>query len=233
MNGHGPGAVRVAKRGARNNTLNREVFKAARRGADVGPYRDAALANGMPPGEVEATLASAARAGAEQAPNIVRPGPFTPMEVARELASTFFSDDGILTLRNYRGDFYRWSGQHWPMMAVLDIRSIAYQWLEDAHFEHPEKDELQRFNPACRKINDVIDALKAVVLLDSEDDAPCWTDETTGPPANEIVSMTNGLLHLPTRTLQLPHAGLLQPSLAAVPLSARVRPAGPVARVPA
>ena len=155
----GPEAVRAAKPGERNNVLNREVFKAARRGADIDLYRDAALANGMPPVEVEATIASAARAGAAQAPNIV-PAPSRPMTVARELVATSFTDGGIRTLRNHRDDFYCWSGRHWSVMGVLDVRSIAYKWLEDAYFDHPEKDELQRFDPTRRKIDDVIDALR-------------------------------------------------------------------------
>ena len=48
----------------------------------------------------------------------------------------------------------------------------------------------------------MIDALRAVVLLDSSVEAPWWTDNTTDPPANELISMSNGLLHAPTRTLR-------------------------------
>ena len=60
------------------------------------------------------------------------------------------------------------------------------------------------FNPNRRKIDDVIDALRAAVLLNSTAEAPCWTNSTTEPRPNEMISMTNGLLHVPTRTL-LPH----------------------------
>ena len=47
----------------------------------------------------------------------------------------------------------------------------------------------------------MIDALRAVVLLDSFAEAPCWINGTIDPPANEMISMTNGLLHVPTRVL--------------------------------
>ena len=206
MNGHGPEAVRAAKPGARNDTLNREAFVAAARGElDEDAFLDAAADAGLPPGEVEATLGSAARAGAEKAPEVV-PSPSSPMAVARALAAEVFtSADGALTLRQHRGGFYCWSGRHWPAIPGLDVRGIAYVWLEHGQYHHPEKDELQAFNPTRRKIDDLIDALKAVVMLDSAAEAPCWIDGTATLAAEEIVSVANGLLHVPTRAV-LPHA---------------------------
>ena len=196
-----PEAVRAAKPGARNDTLNREAFLAAARGElDEDVFRDAAAAAGLAPGEVEATLGSAARAGAEKAPRVV-PHPSSPMAVARALAAALFtSADGALTLRNHRGCFYRWDGRHWPVTAERDVRGVAYVWLEHAQYDHP-RDGLRLFNPTRRKIDDVIDALKAVVVLDSAAEPPCWIDGTTVPPAGEVISLANGLLHVPTRTL--------------------------------
>ena len=91
----------------------------------------------------------------------------------------------------------------WPEIDKRDVRGAAYHWLENARYYHPKKGEV-RFNPSRRKIDDVIDALRAVALVRSTAETPCWTDGTTDPPANEVISMTNGLLHVPTRTL-LPH----------------------------
>ena len=199
----GPEAVRDAPVGARNDTLNREAFLAAKRGdLDEGAFRDAGAAAGLPPGEVEATLASAARAGAEKAPRVV-PAPSSPMAVARALTEALFtSADGALTLRHHRGDFYRWDGCYWPAMAREDVRAGVYLWLEHAVYETEEGPK--PFDPARRKIDDVIDALRAVVLLNSKVDAPCWTDGTASPPAEEVMSLANGLLHIPARTLR-PH----------------------------
>ena len=45
-----------------------------------------------------------------------------------------------------------------------------------------------------------MDALRAVLLLGSDAEVPCWTNGTTAPLAQEVVSLTNGLLHVPTRT---------------------------------
>jgi putative DNA primase/helicase len=47
-------------------------------------------------------------------------------------------------------------------------------------------------------------AMRAIVLVDSGRHTPMWIDsESNDPPAAEIVSMANGLLHIPTRTLLL------------------------------
>ena len=199
----GPDAVRHARLGARNNTLNRETFMAATRGElDTGALREAAIAAGLPPSEIDATLASAAKAGAAVAPSLVPP-PSSPMAVARELATVLFTTPArTLTLRGHRGDFYKWNGRHWAKIGAHDVRGALYRQLEHAHFYHPDKKELQSFNPSRRKIDDVIDALKAVVFLDSATDAPCWTNATAAPPATEMVSMTNGLLHVPARTMR-------------------------------
>ena len=201
VNGRGPGAVRAAKPGGRNDTLNRETFLAAARGElDEDVFRDTAAAAGLAPGEVEATLGSAARAGAEKAPEVV-PSPSSPMAVARALAAALFTNaDGALPLRHHRGGFYRWDGRHWPTILDRDVRGTAYVWLEHAQYDHP-RDGLRLFNPTRRKIDDMIDALKAVIMLDSAAEAPCWIDGTAAPPAGEVVSMRNGLLHVPTRTL--------------------------------
>ena len=88
-------------------------------------------------------------------------------------------------------------------MDANDVRGEAYRQLEHAQYKHP-KNEMQPFAPSQGKIDNVVDALRAVVELDTNAAAPCWTDAagSVRPPANEIVPMANGLLHVPTRTLQ-------------------------------
>ena len=132
----------------------------------------------------------------------VVPPPSSPMAVARDLAKALYTNsDAVPLVRDHRGDFYRWNGTCWLEIDKRDIRGAAYRWLEHARYYHPEKGELP-FDPSRRKVSDVIDALRAVVLLDSSVEAPCWTNGMTDPPANEMISMTNGLLHVPTRTLR-------------------------------
>ncbi len=130
------------------------------------------------------------------------PSPSRPMSVAREFARALYTHHDVFVLRNHRGDFYRWNGACWPEIDKRDVRGAAYKWLEHAVYVDSEGSP-KPFSPSRRKIDDVVDALRAIVLLDSSVDAPLWTEQRDDLPA-EIISMTNGLLHLPTRRL-LPH----------------------------
>jgi len=81
------------------------------------------------------------------------------------------------------------------------VRAETYRWLEQAKYERVTEagTSLVAWDPTRHKIDDVLDALRAVVVLDGE--PPLWTDGAVDPPADAIVSMRNGLLHVPTRTL--------------------------------
>ena len=60
----------------------------------------------------------------EAATSACRAAPTHPMLVARELVKVLYSlPDGGLTLRDHRGDFYRWTGTHWPETDKRDVRA--------------------------------------------------------------------------------------------------------------
>ena len=128
------------------------------------------------------------------------PSPTDPMAVSRELVNELYTTPDGLVLRNHRGDFFWWDGRCWPDLDTRDVRATAYQFLEHATFEHPKKGSVP-FKPTRSKIDNVIDATRAIVFVDSRTEAPTWTGGTTTFPATEIISMLNGLLHVPTRTL--------------------------------
>ena len=103
------------------------------------------------------------------------------MAVARDLAKALYIDgEGRGLLRYHRGDFYRWNGSCRREVANRDVRGAVYEWLEHATYVH-KKDGVVPFDPSRRKVDDVIDALRAVVLVSSTEEAPCWTDDTTAP----------------------------------------------------
>jgi len=81
-----------------------------------------------------------------------------------------------------------------------DIRGACYTYLEDATYIHFE-DGRKKFAPTRRKIDDVVDALQSIVLLDSRRQAPMWIDGTGLPPAMKMISLANGVLHVPSRRL--------------------------------
>ena len=135
---------------------------------------------------------------------VIGPPPSRPMAVARDLVEALYTDgEGRALLRYHRGEFYQWDRSCWRDVDKRDVRGVIYRWLEGATYEH-KRDGVVPFDPSRRKVDDVIDALRALVLVNSTEEAPCWIDGATAPPANELISMTNGLLHVPTRTL-LPH----------------------------
>lgn len=146
------------------------------------------------------------RDGRAADPAIVPP-PSNPMAVARHWVEQHYTDRGQLVLRAHRGDFFRWDGACWPEVDIRTIRSGVYQWLESAVYERVVKADivLVPYEPTRHKVDNVVDALRAVVHLDGSIEAPAWVNGAVDLPATEMVSMANGLLHVPTRTL-LPHS---------------------------
>jgi len=141
--------------------------------------------------------------GYSQADRVIVPPPTEPMSVAREVIRALYTAPKGVILRDHRGDLHRWSGTCWPELELRDVRSAVYQFLERAQYVQ-STDGLKSFAPNRKKIDDVVDALRAIVLLDSAAKAPTWNPFNDDPPAAQVVSMANGLLHVPTRTL-LPH----------------------------
>jgi hypothetical protein len=110
-----------------------------------------------------------------------------------------------------------------PKTDRRDVRAAAYGFLEHAKYRHPE-DGLVPFAPTRRKIDDVIDALRAVVPADSSANAPFWLDQRSHP-AHEYIALANGLLHQPDTHSGATHRAVLQPSCAAVrPFDAQAPP---------
>jgi len=128
------------------------------------------------------------------------------MGVARQLVKTLYTMPAGLVLRSHRGDFYHWHGTHWRDVDRRDVRARAYEFLEGAHYMHPE-DGLLPFAPTQHKITDVLDALQAITLVESRTDLPLWIDRRLEPCVTETIALANGLLDVKTRILH-PHTPL-------------------------
>lgn len=127
-----------------------------------------------------------------------------PMDCARHLLRLRYRTSGGQTLWHWQSTFYEWCGTHYREISRDDIKSVVYRFL-DGTCRKDDDDKLVPFNPTRSKVADVLDALAAVVQLPSTVRAPSWLDDTPGHDPRELLSCTNGLLHLPTRTL-LSHA---------------------------
>ena len=101
-----------------------------------------------------------------QAPRLLPP-PSAPMQVARVFVAEMIADeDGALILRYWRGGFWRWRRSHWKQAEARLTRRLLYAFTEHALYESGVGP--LPWNPNRKKIDDLIDALIALVLLPSE-----------------------------------------------------------------
>jgi putative DNA primase/helicase len=136
----------------------------------------------------------------------VWPRPTVPMTVARQYAHLMHGDD---TLRCWRGNWMMWEpAGRWAEIERAAVSSGIYEALEHAVFvieQSGEDGSLVKvavpWEPNRKKVSDVVDALEAVAFLPGSIAVPTWLDEAGGPPANEIVAVENGLLHVTSRRL--------------------------------
>jgi putative DNA primase/helicase len=124
-----------------------------------------------------------------------------PMSIAEMFLNARFRQDAEYTLRRYRGEFYSWNGCHYVRKDEETMRAYLYSYLE--HAQLPGSG--QSYQPTRQKITNVLDALGAKVLVDSDCEAPAWLADHQSPDAKDVIACSNGLLHL--STLQLtPHS---------------------------
>jgi putative DNA primase/helicase len=123
--------------------------------------------------------------------------------VARPFVEDRYMQDGGLVLHSYPDDFYQWDGTQYCEVDRRDLRARAYEFVEHAIYLHPKEGPLP-FAPTQRKIADLLDALHAVVLVQSGADAPLWIDRRPSPAVTNTIAMLNGLLDVRTRVLH-PH----------------------------
>jgi putative DNA primase/helicase len=101
---------------------------------------------------------------------------------------------------------------------VADVKPHLVRWRKDwfdyvvSHYRDIEAEAIRAAlwafmtMPGKKEVDELEDALRGVVLKDRDDaQPPCWLGSEPGdPPAHEMLSCQNGLLHLPTGRL-MPH----------------------------
>jgi hypothetical protein len=123
-----------------------------------------------------------------------------PQGNAQEMIRRQYVEDDCRTLLHQGGVFFHWTGTHYSIIAAEEMRAAAYAFLGKAM--HSAKNGVESFKPTSKHVNDMIDALAAETQLRATARAPAWVDDTPDqPPAREILSCANGLMHLPTRRL--------------------------------
>ena len=180
----GPEAVRAAPVGARNDTLNREVFRAATRGElDKVTFCAAAIEAGLPPRETEVTLESAAAAGAAQASSAANPD--TLIMVAAALAHAW---EGQYAYCPGRGWFWRRDLELWQRdQESLRLRGHVSNALREA----------PAWKAIVRRIR-TVEVVKEMEPLLAEFGAWDAEPELVGTPDQRVLDLTTGEIRAAT-----------------------------------
>lgn len=122
-------------------------------------------------------------------------------ENPRAIAGCFLKSTGAVLLYQ-AGVYYEWDGACYRELSDADIRAKLYSFLELCKETGSKKRKPGEFKPTRYKVNNVEDALRALVNLPSSKRAPAWlnTDQPVIDPF-DLIAFPNGLLHLPTRVL--------------------------------
>jgi putative DNA primase/helicase len=136
---------------------------------------------------------------------ILSPG--TPLVSAREFLRVIHNEANQRTLHHQNATFYsRAPAQtHYIETPTEEMLARLYNFLDEARQPTKKPGVTAPFSPTKSKVSNVLEALAAAAQLPCTARPPSWLDTAQRPQAGELVSCTNGLLHLPTRKL-LPHS---------------------------
>ena len=128
------------------------------------------------------------------------PTPSDPVGVAWEFLERYRRGD-VFTLRSWRGSWVKWERGVWSVTEDDEIREELYKAL--ATGTYLGKDGVARWwYPTRRKIADVEHAMKAITRLSETAEPGDWIgDAGEATATSELVSVENGILHIPTRKL--------------------------------
>lgn len=134
--------------------------------------------------------------------------PNDPMTSARVFVERSYMLDDVRTLHHQAGLFTEYRAEHaaYHERDEAAVRSDLYKFLEPVMRHADSKaSALAPFQPTRGKVENVLDALRAVTNLPTSQAPPCWLSEApAGLNPVDIVSCPNGLLHVPTRELLAP-----------------------------
>jgi putative DNA primase/helicase len=123
--------------------------------------------------------------------------PTDPMINARMYVNSVYGHEEHDTLIRHNGAFWHWTGTHWAILERPAVTADLAHRLEHAYYESAKGPT--PFSPSPRKLNDIVGMIDHITLVPYDLHPPAWLNGEPPAPANEFVSVENGLLHLPTR----------------------------------
>jgi putative DNA primase/helicase len=126
------------------------------------------------------------------------------MVIARSFLQQKFSDNaGRRTMVRHRNYFWIWNGSYYEKQTDEAIENAMWLYLDKCKTKvvTKELEKLCRFCPDTKIVANAIKALRSEIAIRDNINPPAWIGKTNLPPVEEFISLGNGLLHLPTRTL--------------------------------
>jgi P4 family phage/plasmid primase-like protien len=123
-----------------------------------------------------------------------------PDDIAQTIAKLFlekFKDDnGILTLRSYRGKWTEWHNGRHEIMEYDVFRGKLYTFLKGKQFIRETKTgvDVTPYKPTRAKVNDIIDALSCWCPVFGV--PPVWINRKDRPLVKDLLAFENGLLDI-------------------------------------
>ncbi len=137
-----------------------------------------------------------------------------PLLIADALIKEQFLRQGYRTLQYCSDVFWQWDGVKYIELSEEGMRQRIYEFLREAK-ELKEEGYLENFNPTKFKVDQIVDALRAVCHRDHHPaSGAIWLDGREGPNPQYLISFRNGLLNVkdwlenPLSSL-IPHTPLL------------------------
>lgn len=119
-----------------------------------------------------------------------------PLLIADALIKEQFLWQGHRTLHYCSDMFWRWDGVRYVELSEGGMRQRIYAFLRDAK-ELSDAGHLESFNPTKFKVDQIVDALRAVCHHDHHPaSGAIWLDDREGPDPQYLISFRNGLLNV-------------------------------------
>ena len=183
----------------------------------AGSAIEAAQAEQSPPADDAQEWAEEEAKPATATVEATGPSVETPHDLARYMIAKNYKHTDSITLRYWRSEFHTWRNNRWtPVLAkefaALVARSAREAFDEDFIYKlgaytrakkvgEAEKKQPPKKRPVTKTVvGDVTQALADCTLLQSDDvpAQPAWIGKPGPWPAEEILPMADGLIHLPS-----------------------------------
>ena len=120
-----------------------------------------------------------------------------PLKTAEALLQEYYTHNKQYRTLLYCSDaFLHWNGIHYAAVEDTELRQKIYMFLRDAK-EVSKAGHLDSFNPTKNKVDQIVDALRAVCYVKHHPaQGAIWLDSRKEPDPKFVVAFQNGLLCL-------------------------------------